>query len=234
MAITFSPEKNDPDLAQLFRAESGRILSVLMLQTRDLGLAEDALQDAFLEASNSWVINSKPKNEAAWLLTVARRRLIDRQRKESHRSKEHTLQAICDTQVINDNQAEDDSYPDERLRLIFTCCHPALAENVRVPLTLKTLCGLSINEIARAYLVSEPAMEQRITRAKRKIRDVGIAYKVPSGKALEARLDSVLSVIYLIYNESYSAFESQTLTRDDLAKEAIRLARLLQTLLPAP
>ncbi|MBX2847677.1 MAG: sigma-70 family RNA polymerase sigma factor [Acidiferrobacterales bacterium] len=234
MSTNLSQANNDPDLAQLFRAESGRILSILMLQTRDLSLAEDALQDAFLEASNSWVKNSRPKKESAWLLTVARRRLIDRLRMEGHRCKEQTLQAIYDTQTINDNHAEGDDYPDERLRLIFTCCHPALAENVRVPLTLKTLCGLSINEIARAYLISEPAMEQRITRAKRKIRDVGIAYEVPCGEALETRLDSVLRVIYLIYNESYSAFEGQTLTRDDLANEAIRLARLLQALLPLP
>lgn len=225
---------NDLDLARLFRAESGRILSVLMLQTRSLSLAEDALQDAFLQASTSWVKNGKPEKEAAWILTVARRRLIDRLRKESHRSKTPTLQTISDMQIACETDAEDDEYPDERLRLIFTCCHPALAENVRVPLTLKTLCGLSVKQIARAYLVSEPAMEQRITRAKRKIRDVGIAYQVPSGDALHERLDSVLSVVYLIYNESYSAFEGQTLTRDDLANEAIRLARMLHSLLPTP
>ncbi|MCL4154165.1 UNVERIFIED_CONTAM: hypothetical protein GTU68_040310, partial [Idotea baltica] len=205
-----------------------------MLQTRDISLAEDALQDAFLNASTAWAKNGKPKKESAWLLTVARRRLIDLIRKESHRSKESTLLSITETQTDKNEHEFEAGYPDERLRLIFICCHPALAENVRVPLTLKTLCGLSVREIARAYLVSEHAMEQRLTRAKRKIRDVGIAYKVPAGDALKERLDSVLSVVYLIYNESFSAFEGQTLTREALANEAIRLVRLLHTLLPCP
>jgi len=226
---------DDLGLAQLFRAESGRILSVLMLQTRDITLAEDALQDAFIQANDHWRKNGLPIKPAAWILTTARRRLIDRIRKESHRIRPDTLQAIQDTRPNQkDEESEDKHYPDERLRLIFTCCHPALAENVRVPLTLKTLCGLSTREIARAYLVSEHAMEQRLTRAKRKIRDAGIAYEVPQGHNLKERLDSVLSVICLLYNESYSAFEGQSLTRQDLAQEAIQLARLLKKLLPKP
>ena len=225
---------NDVGLAQLFRAESGRILSVLMLQTRDINLAEDALQEAFLNANTVWVKNGKPEKEVAWLLSVAKRRLIDLIRKESHRSKQSTLLSITENQADNNHNEFEDGYPDERLRLIFTCCHPALADNVRVPLTLKTLCGLSVREIARAYLVSEHAMEQRLTRAKRKIHDVGIAYEVPVDDALKARLTSVLSVVYLIYNESFSAFEGQTLTRECLANEAIRLARLLKALLPCP
>jgi len=221
------------DLAQLYRAESGRILSVLMLQTRDLSLAEDALQDAFVQAHQQW--ESIPRKSAAWLLTVARRRLIDRLRKEQHKNHHSTLQAIVDIKSTKDlNKNEYEEFPDERLRLIFTCTHPALAENSRVPLTLKTLCGLSTRELARAYLISEPAMEQRLTRAKRKIRDAGISYEVPESTSLIERLNSVLSVIYLIYNESYSAFEGSTLTRNDLAEEAIRLARLLKQLLPNP
>jgi len=220
-------------LAQLYRAESGRILSILMLKTRDLNLAEDSLQDAFIQANLQW--ESIPEKPAAWLLTIARRRLIDRLRKEQHRNHHSTLQAIIDIEPINGAEENDfEKFPDERLRLIFTCTHPALAENSRVPLTLKTLCGLSTRELARAYLISEPAMGQRLTRAKRKIRDAGIPYEVPEGNSLIERLDSVLSVIYLIYNESYSAFEGLTLTRSDLAEEAIQLARLLKKLLPNP
>ncbi len=220
-------------LARTFRAESGRILASLMMLTRDIDLAEDALHDALVQASHEWQEKGTPNNPAGWLLTTARRRLIDHIRKEKHRSAEATLQAIVDTQPTN-KEVEHDTFKDERLRLIFVCSHPALAEDVRVPLTLKTLCGLSTREIARAYLSSEVAMNQRLTRAKRKIRDAGIAYEVPEGDALYERLASVLAVIYLMYNESYSAFEGQTLTRSDLAQEAIRLARLLKTLLPLP
>jgi len=224
-----------PDLARVFRAESGRILASLMMHTHSVDLAEDALQSALLEATEKWPVKGLPKNQAAWLLTVARRRLIDRFRKESFRNARTTLQAILDTQPETENSGESDApIPDERLRLIFTCCHPALAENVRVPLTLKTLCGFSTREIARAFLTNEININQRLTRAKRKIRSAGIAYEVPEGDALNIRLPSVLSVIYLIYNESYSAFEGHALTRTNLAEEAIRLARVLYNLLPRP
>lgn len=226
-------DNNTQHLARTYRAESGRILASLMMLTRDLDIAEDALHDALVQASTEWSKKETPKKPAAWLLTVARRRLIDRIRKEKHRSSEETLQAIIDT-TSTIEVIDDDTFPDERLRLIFTCSHPALAEDVRVPLTLKTLCGLSSREIARAYLSSEIAMNQRLTRAKRKIRDAGIPYAVPEGDALQERLPSVLAVIYLMYNESYSAFEGQTLTRKDLAQEAVRLARLLRKLLPLP
>lgn len=223
------------DLARVFRAESGRILAALMMHTHSIDVAEDALQDALLQATEQWLKIGMPKNKAAWLLTVARRRLIDRIRKDSHRNADITIQSIQDMLPHNTDAIEiDELIPDERLRLIFTCCHPALAQDARVPLTLKTLCGLSAREIARAFLTSEVTMNQRLTRAKRKIRDAGIAYEVPQGDALTERLPSVLSVIYLIYNESYNAFEGQTLTRCDLAKEAIRLARLLHQLLPRP
>jgi len=230
--------KHSSNLAQIFRAEYGRILATLMLHTRSIDVAEDALQDALLHATEKWPISGEPKNKAAWLLTVARRRMIDHIRKDTHRNAKQTLQNINDILPINSSHQEitenEEGIPDERLRLIFTCCHPALADNVRVPLTLKTLCGLSTREIARAFLTSEVTMNQRLTRAKRKIRDAGIAYEVPKGEALDNRLESVLSVIYLIYNESYNAFEGQTLSREDLANEAIHLARVLHDLLPKP
>lgn len=223
------------DLARVFRAESGRILASLMMDTRSIDLAEDAMAEAVLQATEQWPREGRPRNPPAWLLTVARRRLIDRLRRESLRSAEATLQAVHDTTPEPDEVAEADApIPDERLRLIFVCCHPALAEDTRVPLTLKTLCGLSVKAIARAFLSSEIAMNQRLTRAKRKILDAGLAYEVPEGDALHERLRSVLAVVYLIYNESYNAYEGQTLSRDDLALEAIRLARLLHDLLPQP
>ena len=223
------------DLAKVFRAESGRILASLMMSTRSVELAEDALADALLQAAEQWPVTGTPKNRAAWLLTVARRRAIDRLRKEAHRNADVTRQAILDTWPETDELSENGALiPDERLRLIFTCCHPALAEEARVPLTLKTLCGLSTREIARSFLTSETTMNQRLTRAKRKIRDAGIAYEVPEGEALNERLPSVLSVLYLIYNESYNAFEGHSLSRINLADEAIRLARILHNLLPRP
>ncbi len=226
---------NSPDLAKLYRAESGRILAALIIISRDITMAEDAMQDAFAQAVEKWSVNGEPNNKAAWLFTVARRRLIDNIRKESHRSSRQTQQAVTDMFQYNDSPCETDAdIPDERLRLIFVCCHPALAQNAQVALTLKTLCGLTTREIARAYLTSEVAMNQRITRTKRKIRDAGIAYSVPEGDALVERLPSVLATIYLIYNESYSAYTGQTLTREDLANEAIRLARVLYCLLSNP
>ena len=230
---------NSTDLARVFRAESGRVLAALLVQCRDIDLAEDALQDACLQASEQWTDAYTPDNKGAWLLTVARRRLIDRLRKSSFRNKESTIAKIIshapnldEDEFLNSEQCQ--AIPDERLKLIFTCCHPALSDQARVALTLKTLCGLSVPEIARAYLVSEIAMNQRITRAKRKIRDAGIAYEVPGESTLPSRLPSVLSVIYLIYNESYTAYEGQSLSREELSNEAVRLVRILFKLLPRP
>jgi RNA polymerase sigma-70 factor (ECF subfamily) len=223
------------DLARLFRAKSGRILAALIAQCQDLQLAEDSLQDALVQASESWQIKPPPNNPEAWLLTVAKRRMIDRLRQSSRHTSETVLTTIVESLQIEQLNAESSlPIPDERLKLIFTCCHPALNQQARIALTLKTLCGLSAREIARAYLVSESTMNQRLVRAKQKINKAGITYAVPQGAALTERLDSVLSVIYLIYNESYSAFEGQTLTRDDLANEAIRLARIVRRLLPCP
>jgi RNA polymerase sigma-70 factor (ECF subfamily) len=220
-------------LARIFRAESGQVLASLMVYVRDLELAEDALQDACEQAIKKWSISGAPDKPGAWLYVVAKFKLIDKLRQRSSRQAQKTLRLIHDSSYQDQDATEADYLvPDERLRLIFTCCHPALNDEARVALTLKTLCGLSIKEIARAFLSSEVAISQRITRAKRKIRNAGIAYEIPDGLTLEQRLPSVLSVIYLIYNESYSAYEGQSLTRQDLASEAIRLGHILLELLP--
>jgi len=218
----------------VFRAESGRVLAALVAYSKDLSLAEDCLQDACLQAIEQWPERGLPGNKGAWLLTVAKRRLIDRIRRQSHQSNEHVLALVADSLDSAHSEEEQQAIPDERLKLIFTCCHPALSEQARVALTLRTLCGLTAREIARAFLTSEITMNQRLTRAKRKIRDSGIAYVIPEGGALAQRVSSVLAVIYLIYNESYSAYEGQMLTREELAHEAIRLARILLNLLPRP
>lgn len=224
------------DLARIFRAESGQVLASLVYLARDLQMAEDALQDACEQASKKWLVQGVPINAAAWLHTVAKRKLIDKLRQQQSLQNQHKLQLIEQALYLQaDIHAEiDHEVPDERLRLIFTCCHPALNESAQVALTLRTLCGLGVREIARAYLLSETAIGQRITRAKRKIRDAGISYEIPSAEQLGTRLPSVLKVIYLIYNESYSVYEGQTLTRQDLADEAIRLSLLMVKLIPNP
>ncbi|WP_052151512.1 RNA polymerase sigma factor [Paraglaciecola arctica] len=223
-------------LARIFRAESGQVLASLVYFSRDLQLAEDALQDACEQASHKWPIQGIPENTGAWLHLVAKRKLIDKLRQQQSQQNKHKLQLIEQSlYMLTDTVAETDyEVPDERLRLIFTCCHPALNEAAQVALTLRTLCGLDVREIARAYLTSEVAIGQRITRAKKKIRDAGISYEIPSYEQLDIRLPAVLKVIYLIYNESYSAYEGQSLTRHDLASEAIRLSLLMVKLIPNP
>jgi RNA polymerase sigma-70 factor (ECF subfamily) len=223
-------------LAQIFRAESGQVLASLVYFSRDLQLAEDALQDACEQATNKWPVQGIPANTAAWLHLVAKRKLIDKLRQQRSQQNQQKLQLIEQSlYMLPDTAAETDyEVPDERLRLIFTCCHPALNEAAQVALTLRTLCGLDVREIARAYLSSEAAIGQRITRAKKKIRDAGISYEIPGADQLSNRLPSVLKVIYLIYNESYSAYEGQSLTRQDLASEAIRLSLLMVKLIPNP
>ena len=204
-----------------------------MHQCRDLALVEDALQDAYLQACQQWPEQGAPSNSVAWLHSVAKRRLIDRLRRERVRQSpvaQHELQQRYQWRV-----AESDlqlSIPDDRLRLIFTCCHPALSQQAQVALTLKIICGLSSGEIARAYLISEDTLNRRLTRAKQKIALAGIAYEVPEGEALIKRLPSVLATIYLLFNESYQAAEGPDLTREDLALESIRLGRLLYELQP--
>jgi RNA polymerase sigma-70 factor (ECF subfamily) len=225
-------------IALIFRAESGSILASLIRQFRDFDLAEDALQDALIEALDRWPRDGMPRNMAAWLLTSARRRAIDRIRRANVAQDDVIRHAIVQQSQLNattEGEAEtDQAVPDERLRLIFTCCHPALNEDAQVALTLRTLCGLTTPEIARSFLVGETTMGQRLVRAKKKIRDAGIPYEVPEGEALGDRLAAVCDVIYLIFNEGFATSDGEAQVRVDLCLEAIRLARILYQLMPRP
>lgn len=226
--------RQDEMLARVHKEDAGTVLAILIRQLGDFDLAEDALQDAISDALVSWRRDGPPRNGAAWLLTAARRRAIDRiRRAATARNEAAQRQILAQLEEVGEAEA-DQPIPDERLRLIFTCCHPALRQDVRVALTLKTLCGLSTAEIARAYLVAETNMAQRLVRAKTKIRDAGIAYEVPDGVALAERLGSVLDVLYLIFNEGFSATAGPEPTRADLCLEAIRLGRVLYHLMPHP
>ncbi len=212
-----------------FREEHGRVLAALISQLGDFTLAEDALQDALVQALERWEIDGVPRNPGAWLTTVAKRRAIDRLRRTATQERSA---AILDPPVDDDEDDEMESIPDERLKLMFTCCHPALALEAQVALTLHTLSGLSTPEIARAFLVTEPTMAQRLARARKKIRQAGIPYRVPPAELLPQRLDALLAVLYLIFNEGYVATGGETLTRGDLCAEAIRLGRVLVDLMP--
>jgi RNA polymerase sigma-70 factor (ECF subfamily) len=210
-----------------FREEYGRVLAALISQLGDFELAEDALQDALVNALERWEQDGVPRNPGAWLTTVAKRRVIDRLRRVATFERKAV---ILDT--TQDEPDVDDSIPDERLKLMFTCCHPALSMDAQVALTLHTLGGLSTPEVARAFLVPLPTMAQRLARARRKIRNAGIPYQVPPADLLPERLEALLAVIYLIFNEGYCATSGDTLTRQDLCGEAIRLCRVLVSLLP--
>lgn len=229
------------DVAAVYRQEYGRAVSVLARSLRDLDAAEDAVQEAFAQAARVWPVTGLPPSPAGWILTTARNRAVDRLRRERTRDERH-LRAVREgtvgeavvrsTEEVAMLELEDEHLPDDRLRLLFTGCHPALALPARVALTLRLLGGLTTAEIAHAFGVPEPTMAQRITRAKAKIRDAGIPYRVPGPAELPDRLAGVLAVVHVIASEGHTATEGDALTRADLTAEAIRLARLLARLMP--
>jgi len=222
-------------LDSIYRAESRRTLATLIRLLGDFDLAEDAMHDAFAAALDRWPKDGAPANPRAWLVATGRFKAIDvlRRRARFDASQEKIAEQL-DLHAIDPKASDDESVEDDRLRLIFTCCHPALAPEARVALTLREVCGLTTEEIARAFLTTPPTLAQRIVRAKAKIRDARIPYQVPSPAELPERLDAVLQVIYLVFNEGYSASSGASLTRADLSAEAIRLGRLLHALLPEP
>ena len=224
-------ENLNDTLNRLYQSESRRILATLIRLLGDFDLAEDALHDAFRVAMEEWPEKGMPENPRAWLVSTGRYKAIDRLRRQS---KVTLLDAVPETGALDDDPLQEDekTIQDDQLRLIFTCCHPALSPEARAALTLREVCGLTTEEIARAYLIAPATLAQRIVRAKSKIKDAGIPYKIPEAHELPERLHTVLQVIYLVFNEGYSASSGDSVTRIDLSDEAIRLGRLLLELLP--
>ena len=236
MVASMSDDEIEPARARIdavYRAESRRVFATLVRLLGDFDLAEEALHDAFRAALEQWPRDGVPANPRAWLVSAGRFKGIDSLRRRARYDLLDDPDARIDESGADPSLADDD-IEDDRLRLIFTCCHPALSADARTALTLREVCGLTTEEIARAFLTAPPTLAQRIVRAKAKIRSAGIPYQVPDQTELAARLDSVLRVIYLVFNEGYAASAGDTLTRHDLSGEAIRLGRLLVALLPEP
>ncbi len=222
-----------PDITSLYREHYGRILASLIRALRNFELAEDALQDAFAAAVAQWPREGTPNNPPAWIASTARHKAIDRARRRSwFNERRDEIQRLIEFEMTSASDDGADSFPDERLRLIFTCCHPAINRDAQIALSLRTLCGLTTEEIARAFVTPTATMAQRIVRAQKKIRRAGIPYEVPAGDALPDRLESAMAVIYLVFNEGYLASSGDEVVRHDLCAEAIRLARILTALMP--
>ena len=224
-----------PVVEAVYRAESRQVLATLIRLLGDFDAAEEALHDAFAVAVDQWARDGVPANPRAWLVSTGRFKAIDGMRRRARFDASLTeLAAHLDATTADPEEWSEESVEDDRLRLIFTCCHPALSPDAQVAMTLREVCGLTTDEIARAFLTKPPTIAQRIVRAKKKIRDARIPYVVPGETELPARLESVLQVVYLVFNEGYSASAGATVTRHDLSAEAIRLGRLLIALLPEP
>src|SRR6266550_1745206 len=216
---------------EVYRSDWGRIVATLIGAFGDFDLAEEAAQEAFAAAVNQWRTTGIPDSPAAWIIQTARHKAIDRLRRRTRFQEKIESYAYELPTTTEQPEIETGEIRDDRLRLVFTCCHPALAEEAQVALTLRTLCGLETDEIARAFLLPTPTMAQRLVRAKRKIRDAGIPYRVPDTTEMPARIDAALKAIYLVFNEGYTATRGEPLVRADLCAEALRLARIIRTLM---